>query len=337
MPYSKQPAHRPPAFVSLSTGKCENRLKAAIDGAQLEELKATLEEARSLAVPPSLIEKAEALLARLVAIAELMRAELTGEFTVLDKAITQARAALVEEETIAPYLKSMLKLRASSRLRSCLAAGEDGYPNLQACYDDALSAQLDGEQEVADIAEAKRLLEALANAQRFIHGEFGKWCGGGYDATMIPDVTDEATVAETGLPGFLDNPQFKLAVGAAEGTLKMSVSVDKVGEADFEEYAVHVVKPVGKLPNEAMQVGEHFEIVEKTEYLTDDAHHNSAATLTFQAQGGCTYFVVPSTQTAKQVGGFSVTTIGGAQRGLDPPTPMGRLLPPRRPVTYHCH
>ena len=31
------------------------------------------------------------------AIAELMRAELTGEFTVLDKAITQARAALVEE------------------------------------------------------------------------------------------------------------------------------------------------------------------------------------------------------------------------------------------------
>ena len=303
----------------LTRRTMEERIKSAIAAnGPVEELATSLEGAQEAHVPPSLIERAEVLLAQLKAIVELKAADESGDWKRLEKAIADARSAKVDEPTIEPYLKSMRKLRASAKLRACIEAGEDGYPKLQANYDDAVEAQLDTDQGIKDIAEAKKLLEALANAQRFFQGTFDKWMGGGYDPSSLKDITSEVSAAETGLTKWVDNPQFRLVLGASVGTLKMSVSVDKASDATYEEYAVHIAKMSGKAGADAVQLGEDFEIVAQTEYKTDSDHEGSAATVKFVAEEGCAYFIVPSPKQPNSVGGFSVTTIGVGDYTLEP-------------------
>ena len=315
----------------LRRRKMEERLKAAVRaGGPPEELQSALEGAVEASVPPSLIEKAQFLLAKLMAIKELAEADAASEWERLDRAIASARAAHVDEPSVAPYLPRMLKLRAASRLKACLGKGEDGYKSLQSMYDDAVSTGLDG----ADVDEAKRLLDLLANAQRFFRGTFDKWMGGRYDGEAAAEAAAAATVAagggllevteappspgappspsppSGGLQRWLDNPQWRLEVGDAT-IMKMSVSVDRAGDASYGEYAVHVVRsaPEGRAAP-SLQVGPSHSVVASTQYLHDAAHEGSCASLTFEAEAGQTYFVVPSTLQPKQEGGFSITTIG---------------------------
>jgi hypothetical protein len=303
----------------LKRRKMELRLKAAIEAnGPVEELSAALEGATEANVPPSVVKSAEELLAKLKAIAEMRLADLAVDWARLEKAIHDARAVNVDEATIAPFLQNMLKLRASTKLRACLAAGEDGYPNLQAAYDNAVQAKLDSDEGIKDVAEAKRLLEALAKAQQFMHGKVDKWMGGGYEEAALVDVTDEATSSDSMLPKWLDNCQFKLSIGASADALKMIVSIDKSADASFEEYAVHVVKMKGKTGPEATQVGEDYEVIVNTAYLKDSDHEGSTAKLTFSGEGGSTYFVVVSAKEAKQEGDFTITTIGVGDYTLEP-------------------
>lgn len=258
----------------------ENALRAAVDAkgpvAALQE--GLVGEPLKLGVPPSLVEQAEKLLARLLAIVAMEAADAEGAWEKLETAIASARTAKVEEPTIEPFLKRMLVLRAAARLRACLAKGEEGYTELQAMHDDGLTAGL----EDADMAEAKRILDLIKDAQRHFNGKFESWMGGS---------------KESGI-GWVDNPQYKLTTADA---IKMSVNVDKAGSAEFEAYNVHVVKPADQA---AVQLGEAYEVVASAAY---DA---ATSTLNFQAEAGAVYLVVPSTQETKMAGGFSITTIG---------------------------
>ena len=308
----------------LRRRKMEQRLKAAVEAkGPVSELQAALEGAAEANVPPSLVERGQALLARLQAVKELADADASGDWERLDKAIGSARAASVDDATIAPHLKTMLKLRAGGRLKACLAKGEDGYKSLQAVYDDALAAELSGE---ADVDEARRLLDLLANAQRFFRGAFEEWMGGGYDgspagpieitsappspSSMPPSPSARAWnnsgAVGGGVPRWLDNPQFRMVIGDTT-ILKMSVSVDKAGDAAYCEYAVHVIQCS---QDQCSQVGPIHTVVASTGYLADQDHEGSTASVSFEAEAGATYFVVPSTKLMKQSGGFSVTTIG---------------------------
>ena len=135
-------------------------------------------------MPPSLIERSEYLLAQLLTVPPMMDASAAKDWHALDAAINAAKAAKVSENTIKPYLREMLQLRAAARLAACLAKGEDGYPELQACYDAALAAELDGD----DVAEAKRILEALKDAQRSFHGAFERSSGGSKELIALSGV-----------------------------------------------------------------------------------------------------------------------------------------------------
>ena len=258
-----------------------------------------LEGAKEASVPPSLIEKAEGILAQLVAVPPMAQASADKDWQKLDAAITAARAAKVPEATIAPYQREMLQLRAAARLRACLAKGEDGYTELQACYDAALAAEMTG----ADVDEAKRLLEDLKNAQRYFTGVFEKWMGGGKEKDECGEGDEVTALDATKVtnPLFVDNPQFKLTTGATPPA-SISVSVDKDGEAEFVEYAVHVVSvPAGAA---ATQVGDEHTVVTSTAY---DAE---TASIKFPVEADTVYFIVASTLAPNVAGKFAITTIG---------------------------
>ena len=321
--------HRAKGRSYLRRRRAEVQLSFALDGPiaskekRIAALRAGLEGVTEAGVPPSLVERAERLLARLVALQDLAAADEAGEWEGLDRAINSASAAEVEEEIIAPYRKRMCELRASTRLSACLAKGEEGYPVLQAAFDEACAAGLIG----ADIDEAGKILKFLANSQRFFRGQFEPWMGGGYGggaASRLP--TSSMPLAAEGpalngeLPRWIDNPQYRLVVGDV-AISKFRVSVDKASGAPYEAYAVHVVKATQGRSGDAvppMQVGRYHRIVASTAYLPDSEHEGSTAALTFEAEASATYFIVPSTRELKQQGGFSVTTIGIGSYELEP-------------------
>ena len=251
---------------------------------------AALEGAREAYAPASLVEKAESLLTQLITVPPMAHASRAQDWQALEVAINAARASSISEDTIEPYMREMLSLRAAARLRACLAKGEDGYTELQACYDAGLAAELTGD----GMAEAKRILEDLKNAQRYFQCSFDKWMGGGIEkeegeGVMVPN------------PLWVDNPQFKLTTGATPPP-SISVSVDKDGAAEFAEYAVHVVTvPAGAA---ATQVGDERVVVVQTEYNTE------AASIKFPVEADSTYFVVASTLVPSVSGKFAITTIG---------------------------
>ena len=320
--------HRAKGRSHLRRRRAEVQLSFALDGPiaskeRIAALRAGLEGVTEAGVPPSLVERAERLLARLVALQDLAAADEAGEWEGLDRAINSASAAEVEEEIIAPYRKRMCELRASTRLSACLAKGEEGYPVLQAAFDEACAAGLVG----ADIDEAGKILKFLANSQRFFRGQFEPWMGGGYGggaASRLP--TSSMPLAANGpalngeLPRWIDNPQYRLVVGDV-AISKFRVSVDKASGAPYEAYAVHVVKATQGRSGDAvppMQVGRYHRIVASTAYLPDSEHEGSTAALTFEAEARATYFIVSSTREPKQQGGFSVTTIGIGSYELEP-------------------
>lgn len=310
----------------LSRRKFEERLRGAVvaQPPSMQALQLCLRGASEANVPPSLLERAEALLATLLAAQELDEARKSGDWERMDRAINGARLAKVAESKVEPYVRPMLEARGAARLRTCLAKGEDGYTTLQACYDDAV---LMGLGSSADAKEAELLLTFLSNSQRFLRGEFAPWMGGGYQLhePMSRVGTAPAAGVRLGagqqadtaakLPRWLDNPQYKLVIGGVT-ILKMQVSVDRAGDASFAEYAVHVVKVTGDAGAEAeaeamaLQVGPRHEVVASTPYLLDSEHEGSTASLTFEAEADATYFIVPSTKATGQTGGFSLTTIG---------------------------
>ena len=326
--------HEAKAVSYLARRRIETRLTSVCDewpeqgseSMREQELKAALEGSVAAHVSPSLIERAQALLACLSATEELRAADASGEWQRLDEAIRSARAANVPEATLVPHLKRMRERRAAVRLSACLAKGEDGYTALQATYEDALSVGLIG----SDVQEARRLIALLADAQRFLQGQFEDWMGGGYPSEAEDWVALE-TGAEVGqglMHGWLDNPQYRLQVGDVS-ILRFVVSVDRAGDAAYDQYAVHVVRcsarhggdalPGGRAaPPPPLQVGSAHEVVACTAYLKDADHEGSTASCTFEAEANATYFIVPSTSAPHPVGGYSVTTVGMGSYTLEP-------------------
>ena len=247
-------------------------------------------------MPPSLIAQAELVLAQLIAIAAMQAADAEGNWKQLDAAITSAVTAKVDEPTIEPFRKRKAVLRAQARLTECLGMGEDGYTELQSVYDDAVKANLKGD----DVEEARKLLELIKNAQRHFVGSFEKWMGGGFDHEL-----------------WVDNPQFKLVMGTTdEDGFKVSVSVDKAGDAAYAEIGVHVLHVTTE---GATQLGskEGHEVVMQTEYVDTETAKGS-----FDGLPGATYFIVLSTKEPKQVGDFSITTVGVGEYELTEVKPL---------------
>lgn len=275
----------------LNRRKREIALRKCCDArGTIEELETHLEGSEAAGCSPHLVEEARALLAQLLAVRAMEEASKAADWKQLEAAIHQARAAAVDEPTIEPFLSQMLKLRAAARLRDCLTRGEEGYVELQAMYDDALAAELSGD----DVDEAKRILDALKDAKRSFTGTFEKWMGGGYENEL-----------------WVDNPQYKLTVG--ERDLKVSVAVDKSGGAEYEAYSVHVVKPTEQ---GAAQVSKAHEVVVAAEYDGD------TSSLKFDGAAGATYLLVASPLEPKSVGGFSITTIGVGAYTLEEVAPV---------------
>ena len=278
----------------------ENALRTAVDaGGPLVAVQEGLDGAAELGVAPSMVQQAQQLEKRLLAIAALESANAENAWEKLEAAISQARSALVDESIIKPFLRKMLELRAASRLRACLARGEDGYTELQAMYDEGLAVALMGD----DMMEAKRILELVKDSQRHFNGHFEPWMGGSKDSVGT----------------WVDNPHYKLTVG--DTPMKMSISVDKEGGAEFGDYAVHVVKPTfqGVHNSNAVQLGEDSELAASTEYDT------ATSNVTLQCEARTVYFVVVSRREGEEMrlmsGGFSVTTIGIGKYTLEePPT-----------------
>ena len=237
-----------------------------------------LADAASLSVPPSLIEKSKAYLAQLLALPPLVKASEDKDWQALDAAIHAAREGHLPERIIEPYMKEMLLLRAEVRLRACLARGEDGFPELQSCYDAALATVLKG----ADVDEAKRILAALKDAQRSFRGAFDQTSGGAKTNAL-----------------WIDNPQYKLTIGTPPPQT-VSVSLDRDGAAEYVDYAVHVVS----VPAGGDQVGEACEVV------MESAYNAETKTLKFAVTAEATYFIVCSAKEAHMAGGFVLTTIG---------------------------
>lgn len=175
-------------MVQLDLPLCIAALEAAIDGAP------------TVGAPPSLIERAEFIRSQLTSIPPMEQSMAAGEWEKLEQAIAAARAAKIDEPTIMPYLTAMRRLRAAARLHACLAKGEDGYTELQSYYNDAIAAELDGD----DVAEALRILNALKDAQRYFDGSFEEWMGGSIDNEL-----------------WVDNPIYTLTIG--EQPLKVSL------------------------------------------------------------------------------------------------------------------
>ena len=155
----------------------------------------------------------------------------------------------------------------------------------QAYYDAALEVSLNND----DVVEAKRILDALKDAQRNFKGCFEKWHGGSFAGEL-----------------WVDNPQYKLTIG--DRPLSVSVSVDKDGNAEYVESAVHVVK----CEKGALQCGE------LKDECASSAYDNDTCSLKFQGDADSTYFIVPSTQEPNLTGGFSITTIGVGNYTLEP-------------------
>ena len=86
------------------------------------------------------------------------------------------------------------------------------------------------------------------------------------------------------------------------------MSVDRAGGAEYQEYAVHMIKP----PAGAEQVGlvggpdgwETRQVVASTDYSLE------TASLRVELESNSTYLIVPSTKLPNTAGGFTVTTIG---------------------------
>ena len=302
-----QRVHAKKALLYLARRKKEMKLNKACEDAdadhsgevELSELKGLkggivdlvaafqdgLADAASLNVPPSLVEKSKAYLAQLLALPPLVKASEDKDWQALDAAIHAAREGHLPERTIEPYMKEMLLLRSAARLRACLARGEDGFPELQSCYDAALATELKG----ADVDEAKRILDALKDAQRSFHGAFDQTSGGAKTNAL-----------------WVDNPQYKLTIGTPPPQT-VSVSLDRDGAAEYVDYAVHVVS----VPAGGDQVGEACEVV------MESAYNAETKTLKFAVTAEATYFIVCSAKEAHMAGGFVLTTIGVGKYTLE--------------------
>ena len=302
-----QRVHAKRALLYLARRKKEMKLNKACEDAdadhsgevELSELKGLtggiadlvaafqdgLDDAASLNVPPSLIEKSKAYLAQLLAMPPLVKASEDKDWQALDAAIHAAREGHLPERIIEPYMKEMLLLRSAARLRACLARGEDGFPELQSCYDAALATELKG----ADVDEAKRILDALKDAQRSFHGAFDQTSGGAKTNAL-----------------WVDNPQYKLTIGTPPPQT-VSVSLDRDGAAQYVDYAVHVVS----VPAGGDQVGEACEV------LMESAYNAETKTLKFAVTAEATYFIVCSAKEAHMAGGFVLTTIGVGKYTLE--------------------